>query len=446
MATPIIMPKQGQSVESCIITKWHKNVGEAVSEGDMLFSYETDKASFDEEAKTSGTLLAVFFEEGDDVECLLNVCVIGSEGEDTSQFAPNGAAPADEAPTANEPAEKQAVPIAEQTEPIQRSDGGMDGDILKISPRARNLAERSGADVSFAQPTGANGRIIERDVQNVIAQGKVVTSGARDEYQQLSAAVEGTGLGGRVTTADLMAKPLAPTANVPASSLPEFEEVKLPNIRKLIAKSMQASLANSAQLTLNSSFDATDILAFRKKLKENAEALGLPNITLNDIIIYAVSRALVKHTDVNSYFMGETMKKFNTANVGVACDTPRGLMVPTMFGADMLSLSDISAQSKALTTACKEGTISPDMLTGGTFTISNLGTLGVESFTPVLKPPQTGILGVCGLIERTKNGVPYKAMGLSLTFDHRAIDGADAARFLQTVVKSLENFSLMLAV
>jgi pyruvate dehydrogenase E2 component (dihydrolipoamide acetyltransferase) len=120
-------------------------------------------------------------------------------------------------------------------------------------------------------------------------------------------------------------------------------------------------------------------------------------------------------------------------------------MVPTLFNADKLSLSEISVKSKELTSACREGTINPDLLTGGTFTVTNLGTLGVESFTPVLNPPQTGILGVCGITERTRNDVPYPAMGLSLTFDHRAVDGAPSARFLQEVVKKLENFSLTLA-
>lgn len=440
MATPVIMPKQGQSVESCIITKWHKNVGDKVSVGDILFSYETDKASFEEEAKTEGTMLAMFFEEGDDVECLLNVCVIGNEGEDFAQFDPNGGGEAAKEETTEQ---KTEAPI-EQVQTAALAEPVNSGEFVKISPRAKNLADKSGADIRYAQPTGPNGRIIERDVENVIAQGKMVTPGAMDEYSEMGITAEGTGIGGRVTTFDLDKVETVPVTYTADSDIPEFEEVKLTNIRKIIAKSMHASLANSAQLTLNSSFDATDILAFRKNLKENAESMGLPNITLNDIVIYAVSRALIRHREINSHFMGETLKLFNTAHIGVACDTPRGLMVPTMFGADKRSLADIAVQSKALTTACKDGSISPDLLTGGTFTITNLGTLGVESFTPVLNPPQSGILGVCGLVERTKNGVPYKAMGLSLTFDHRAIDGADAARFLQDVIKSLENFSLSL--
>lgn len=440
MATAVIMPKQGQSVESCIITKWHKKPGDKVNVGDILFSYETDKASFEEEAKVEGTLLAVFFEEGDDVECLLNVCVIGEEGEDYSRFAPNGTE--EEAPAPAEQAAQEEKPAAEAEAPEPVA--VQSGDFIRISPRAKALAQKSGADIRFAQPTGASGRIIERDVQRVIEQGKLVTPAAAGEYAG-GQAVEGTGIGGRVTTADLSAGAApAPVQQAEAPAAP-FEEVKLSNIRKIIAKSMHASLANSAQLTLNTTFNASDILAFRKRLKANAESLGLPNITINDIIVYAVSRTLLNHRDLNAHFLGDTMKLFNTANIGVACDTPRGLMVPTLFNADSLSLAEIAVKTKELTSACREGTINPDLLTGGTFTVTNLGTLGVESFTPVINPPQTGILGVCGITERTKNGETYPAMGLSMTFDHRAVDGAPCARFLQELVAKLENFSLTLS-
>ncbi len=440
MATPVIMPKQGQSVESCIITKWHKKVGDDVKEGELLFSYETDKASFDEEAKADGKMLAIFFEEGDEADCLVNVCVIGNEGEDVSEFAPGIAAPGQSSPEAT----KESVSATPATQPEQKAESAAasnDG-FVKISPRARGLAEKSGADIRYAEPTGANGRIMARDIEKVIVQGKVATYASKDAYYASGNVVSGTGIGGRVTTYDLSAVPAGAGQQKPVA---EFEEVALSNIRKIIAKSMHASLSQSAQLTLNASFDATDILAFRKKLKENAETLALPNITINDIILYAVSRALVRHREINAHYMGDRMLLFGSANIGIACDTDRGLMVPTLFAADKLSLAEIAAQSKKLTTACKEGSISPDLLTGGTFTVTNLGTLGVESFTPVINPPQTGILGVCAMTERTKNGKAYPAIGLSLTFDHRAIDGAPAARFLQEVVKILESFSFMLA-
>ncbi len=442
VATAVIMPKQGQSVESCIIAKWHKAKGDTVAEGDVLFTYETDKATFEEEAKVSGILLDVFFEEGDDVPCLTNVCAIGKEGDDTASLRPGGA-PVEAAPCAEAP--KATAPVAAVATATA-------GSSAKISPRARGLAARRGVDPSMATPTGPNGRIIERDVQALVDSGAGFLSAAADGYKP---GMVGTGIGGRVRVEDLTAAPeaapakAAEVAAAPAAALPEFEEVKIPNIRKVIAKSMHASLSEMAQLTLNSSFDAAEIMAYRAKVKNNMEALGLANITLNDIVLYAVSRVLKNHKDLNAHFTGETMKYYNVVNLGVAVDTPRGLMVPTLFGADSMSLNEIATKSKELAKACQSGTISPDLLTGGSFTVTNLGSMGIESFTPVINPPQTGILGVdtitTGVKEANGELKPYKKMGLSLTFDHRAVDGAPAARFLQELTKVLENFSILLA-
>ncbi len=445
MATPVIMPRQGQSVESCIIGKWHKNVGDKVNVGDILFTYETDKSTFDEEAKVEGTMLAIFFEEGDDVECLLNVCVIGNEGESFEEFRPAGeddeeevAAPAEataeEAPAAAAPA-ASAAPVSASTE----------GMIL--SPRAKILAEKTGADLRFAVPTGANGRIISNDVEKVVSEGHTVSKAASAEYSAMGGAVAGTGIGGKITTGDLSAPQAAPAAAATALAADEplYIEEPISNIRKVIAKAMHASLSEMAQLTLNTSFDATEIMAYRKKLKASSEALGLPNITLNDIIIFAASRALMKFEKINANFTGEKLLKFTHANIGVAVDTERGLMVPTLNCADLKSLAQISAEAKELAGACKGGSVSPDLLKGASFTISNLGSMGIESFTPVINPPQTAILGVCGITEKSKNGEFYPAMGLSLTIDHRIIDGADGARFLKELANILENFSVMLA-
>ncbi|MEF9864363.1 MAG: 2-oxo acid dehydrogenase subunit E2, partial [Christensenellaceae bacterium] len=212
---------------------------------------------------------------------------------------------------------------------------------------------------------------------------------------------------------------------------------------------MQQSLATMAQLTHSSSFDATQMLAYRKMIKEGGEALGLANITLNDIVIYAVSRVLKNHRDLNAHYLDDKMRIFDNVNIGMAVDTPRGLLVPTIFGADKMSLNEISIKAKELAKAAQEGTISPDYLTNGTFTISNLGSFGVEHFTPVINPPQTGILGVNNIQTKIKmvggEMKPYQAMGLSLTYDHRALDGAPASRFLQELCKTLENFSILLA-
>ncbi len=472
MATPVIMPKQGQSVESCIISKWHKKKGDQVSKGDILFSYETDKASFEEESPEEGILLDIFFEEDDDVPVLLNVCVIGQEGESAEEFNPNKSKGAEsEAEVEASPAEESTSQAAETQAAIQTQAevAPLNAAEVKISPRARNLAEKLGLDVRYAAPTGPYGRIIEQDILTLRDSGPVMTPAAQAVATAgAPSGVTGTGLGGRITTSDLQAPAQEPAAIVATTSTvsaspagqpgdtsanwlvtdPGYEEVRTPNIRKVIGKAMHQSLSTTAQLTLNATFDATDLLAFRKKLKADKDRLGLENITINDMILYAVSRTLLNHKDLNAHFLENTVRYFHNVNLGNAVDTERGLMVPTIFGADTLSLNEISRRAKQLANECKSGSINPDLLRNGSFTITNLGTLDIESFTPVLNPPQTGILGVNNIVQRAREVdgevVFYPAMGLSLTFDHRAIDGAPAARFLKELKTNLENFSILL--
>jgi pyruvate dehydrogenase E2 component (dihydrolipoamide acetyltransferase) len=209
---------------------------------------------------------------------------------------------------------------------------------------------------------------------------------------------------------------------------------------------MHASLSGMAQLTLNSSFDAAEIMAYRNSLKANAEKLGLPNITFNDMVLFAVAKTVLQHRSINAHYLDDTMRYFTHCNLGIAVDTERGLMVPTIFNADTLTLAELAQKTKAVIKDAQAGTINPDLLRGASFTVTNLGSLGVESFTPVINPPQTAILGVNNITYRTKaDGSAYPAMGLSLTFDHRALDGAPAAKFLKELCANLENFSLLLA-
>lgn len=427
MATAVIMPRQGQSVESCIIGEWFKKVGDPVQEGDILFSYETDKSSFEEPAKQAGTLLAIFYGADDDVPCLTTVGVIGEPGESYAEFAPDQAAGAEEAPAAEAPAVEAPAAAAVAAPAVQAEGSALRG----VSPRARNAAERLHVDPAQAQPTGPNGRVIERDI-------KALAQASRT----------GTGLGGRVTVADQAAAPAAQAAPAVQGADTEYQDVKLPNIRKVIAKSMFQSLSTMAQLTHTTSFDATCIMNFRKGLKAAPEQLQVPNITLNDIILFAASRVLPKHPDLNAHFLEDKMRYFRHVNLGIAVDTPRGLMVPTLMRAEEKSLKEIAAEAKALAAACQDGSINPDLLQGASFTVSNLGTLGIEHFTPVINPPQTGILGVDCIVERvrTVDGqiAVYPAMGLSLTYDHRALDGAPASRFLQDMRAALENFQALL--
>ncbi len=413
MANAVIMPKAGITVESCIIGTWEKKIGDPVKVGDILFTYETDKASFECESTAEGTLLEIFFQEGDEVPCLVNVCAVGAAGEDCSALRPEGAA--EEAPAAA-PAEEPKAAAPAPVAPVAETTA-VAGEKSAISPRAKKLAERAGVDAALATPTGPNGRIIERDVRTLM-DNPVVASAAP------------------------AAAPAAPVAE-------EYEDVKFSGIRRAISKSMHTSLSTMAQLTHNTSFDATAILNYRKVLK--AAEGEVSGITLGDIVLYAVSRTLLNHPDLNANMLDDNnIRLFKHVNLGVAVDTPRGLMVPTIFHADEMSLLEISKAVKDLAAQCREGSISPDLLTGGSFTVSNLGNLGVESFTPVINPPQTGILGVCGTTDRVRKGKDgsieiYPAMGLSLTYDHRAVDGSPAARFQKELCQNLENFTTLLA-
>lgn len=479
MAEPILMPRQGQSVESCIISEWFAKKGDTVKEGDKLFSYETDKAVFEEEAKASGVVLDIFFSEGDDVPVLTIVGVIGKAGEDYSEFAPGegasapgGGASAPEGSTSTPgdvtaETRQEAQPTAQNTSPVIPKGPAADKPAAAgngfISPRARNLAEKAGVDLRFAVPTGPNGRTIERDVRLLQQQGHLVSAGATKGYINIEQPLSGSGLGGRITTQDLQeqaaqakapqteaaqsqAQGLAAEQAQPAAA---YRDVKLSNIRKVIGRSMHESLSQMAQLTLNTSFDATEILRYRQQLKAGAEKSGLSNITINDILIYACSRILPKHEAINAHFLGDLIRYFSDVNMGVAVDTDRGLMVPTLMNANKKSLNEISIEAKELAKACQKGTINPDKLKEGTFTITNLGALGIETFTPVINPPQTAILGVNTVVQKVRenNGAieVYPSMQLSLTFDHRAVDGAPAARFLKELKEALENFTILLA-
>ena len=421
---PVAMPKAGITVESCILTEWKVKVGDSVKVGDIMFSYETDKSSFDYQAEVEGEVLAIFCEAGDEVPVLSNVCAVGPHGEDASGLSPVGE---EEVAVQEVKASAPAQTPAKVEAPVATANA--EGKIF-ASPRAKNLAEKLGVDLSSATPTGPNGRIIERDVREASVNPKTVAE----------------------TPAVAPAKAEAPVqAPVKASDdFKAYTDEKMSNIRKVIAKNMVMSLSTMAQLTHTISFDCTNIMAFRKMLKDNAEILKLPSITINNIIVYAVSRVLKKHRDLNAHLInGDTMRYFDHVNMGIATDTPRGLLVPTLFGADTMTLSEIAIKSKKLSTDAIEGKIAPELLTGGSFTISNVGTMGIESFTPVVNPPQTGILGVNTLETRVKLGkdgeiIPYTAMALSLSYDHRALDGAPASRFLKELKDYLENFSVNL--
>lgn len=417
MATAVLMPKAGITVESCIIGKWEKKVGDKVSLGDILFTYETDKASFECESTAEGELLEIFYQDGDEVPCLVNVCAVGEKGEDCSALRPEGSAPAAAPEAAPAAAEAPAAAPAAVEAPAEVREGA------PVSPRARKLAETAGVDASLAAGTGPNGRIIEKDVRKLMAEGAPAAAPKKDAA--------------------------APAAAAEAAAAVDYTDSALPGIRKVIANSMMNSLHGSAQLTHHFSFDATAIKSYRAMMK--AAGGDYAGVTLGDMVLYAVSRTLLNHPDMNAHMLDEkTIRRFNAVHLAVAVDTPRGLLVPVIRNADTKSLLQISKELKELAAQAISGAISPDKLSGGTFTVSNLGSFGVEQFTPIINAPQTGILGVCTMTDRPRKGKDgnielYSAMGLSITYDHRAVDGAPASRFMQELCRNLEQFTTILA-
>lgn len=422
MASAIVMPKVGQSVESCMLSGWSKKVGDSVQAGEVLFSFETDKAVFDEEAKESGVLLATFYEEGEDIPCLTTIGVIGQAGENIDMLRQQSAPAVTDGQTLQIEQSLVSMPTGGETAP--------DGNRVFASPRAKNLAAKLRLDYTLASATGANGRIVEEDIR------------------RLSDRVMGSGIGGLVRSADREGPTATPAVSMPAVQETGYTDIKLTQVRKITAKTMTESLSTMAQLTHNTSFDAATIVELHKKLKAENELFNLPKITLNDMILYAVSRTLPHHPELNAHFLNDTIRQFNHVHLGIAVDTQRGLLVPTLFNADMKSLAEISLETKTLVQACREGTIQPDQMKGASFTVSNLGSLGIESFTPIVNPPQVAILGVDCIIDRVRavadGFTVYPAMGLSLTYDHRALDGASASRFLMDLCKRLESFYTIL--
>ncbi len=416
VAKAVVMPKPGITVEECILSKWHKKVGDTVSKGELLFSYETDKASFDEASEEDGKLLAVFYNEGDDVPALGNVCAIGADGDAFAHLGATGGSIESTATVESAEPTKTAVQVAEVTPQV------VFGTSNGVSPRAKSLATKNGIDSSSANGTGPNGRVIERDIKRVMANGP--------ENSPTAATIDA----------------VAPTTTSNAV-LDAYEDIPHTTVRKVIAKAMHASLSGMAQVTLNSSFDATEIMKLRASFK-NSKDPRLEKITLNDLVLFATVKVLLKHPEMNANYFDDKTRRFNTVNLGVAVDTEKGLLVPKIMTAEKLTLPELSAEMKRVAVAAQSGSISPDLLAGGTFTVTNLGNLGVESFTPVINPPEVGILGVCSITERVKTVggklTSYQSMGLSLTFDHRAIDGAPAAKFLKDVCEALTSFSLLL--
>ena len=468
MAHVVIMPKQGQSVESCIVSEFKVKVGDSVKPGDILFGYETDKATFEEESQVEGTVLAIFWADGEEIPVLENVLVIGEAGESFEEFRPAAAAgtPSETLrpsasslplPAAAGPSHSSGHGRPEVSEGVPAAAGRSDerqrltlNPDAAISPRARREAAERGVNTALVAGSGPGGRILSRDVEAAAAAQGCLTGLAKARLAAGGVVSPGTGSGlaGSVKGADLKAWDPSHTEGL-AGEGTEFEVVKMSNMRKLIARSMYASLQNSAQLTHMLAADASTVQALRKKAKKALEEGRIDvNITINDFVCFAVIKALQKYPNLNSHCLGESMRLFKHVNLGMAVDTERGLMVPAVPHAQELSIVELSRQLKKLAEDCKKGSVNPDLLSpeAASFTVSNLGGVGVEWFTPIINVPQSAILGVGTLVPRPKlvNGeytfVPY--MGLSLTYDHRAVDGGEATRFLKQIATEIETLNI----
>ena len=394
------MPKQGNSVESCIILEWKKKEGDAVTSGEPIVEVETDKATFDVESTADGVLLSRLVREGDDVPVLAPIAVIGEPGE-LLEIDPKPAASGSGADS------------------ITRSSrGGRPA----ISPRARKLANQHKIGYDTLTGSGPNGRIMVRDVQAGIDGGPSGSAGAG-------------------TTAP---RPVATTAKPQGG----YEEIPVTGIRKIIAERMLASLTSTAQFTMNTAADARRLLEYRVRLK-SSERSELQSISINDLVMFAVSRALCDFPEMNATFSDGVIRRYASVNLGFAVDTHRGLMVPVIAEANGLTLSQLAAEAHRLAEACKTMKARPEDLSGATFSVTNLGAFGIQSFTPVLDPPQVAILGVGAIEPRPviadgeTSFVP--SVGLSLTINHQIVDGAPGARFLQSLAGTIAQIDLTLA-
>ena len=432
MVTPVIIPRLGNTVESCIIGSWGKKEGEKIKKGDTLLEIETDKTTFEVEAPADGILLGAFFKEGDIVPVLTNIAVIGDKGEEFESYRPKpeeAKKELPEQPVKEKDEEEKEIPrVEKETTVDQQAVREEDWTSGGISPRAKKFAKTHSVNLDEITGSGPHGRILERDVI------KYFHTTPRSSSLAVKLLNEGwthkntySGIGGMIIREDL---------RQPGK--------RLSTIRSTIAKHMHSSLIETAQYTITISARADAILSLRKKIKSIATEHSIPNITINDMVMYAVIRTLVSYPELNAEFIGGKVYQYEDINLAFACDTPRGLMVPVVRSAQKLSLRELSLAVEKLSNEAVSGNIAPDDLTGGTFTTTNIGGMGIEYFTPILNTPQVAVLGICNIDlkpVKTGEGVQFiEHIKLCLTVDHQVIDGALAARFLVALKDNIENF------
>ena len=435
MALNVTMPKWGLTMKEGKISKWFKSEGDTIEKGEPFFEVETEKITNVVEATANGVVFQIVVTAGSAVPVGTIVAIIVEPGEQPERIEgiqagdlveEEAPAPGRAAPTPVEkPAEKKFVPS---------------------SPAARRLAKELGVDIALVEGSGPDGRITEADVQRFHEEGPPapkVTPLAAEMIRQEGldvAAIEGTGVGGKITKEDVQRVldiKKREAAAQPVTSIP------FSGMRKSIAENMHASLHNTAQLTMFTEVDVSEMIRFRDMVREEYKKDETVRISYNDIIILATARALKRHPIMNSTLVGEEILLSDAVHMGIAVALPEGLIVPVLRDADKKALLEIAGEARELARKAREGSLEVDEVTGGTFTISNMSMFQVDGVTPILKPPETGILGVGRVKEKPavyKGEIAIRSMMfLSLTFDHQIADGAPAGAFLETVARYLQD-------
>jgi len=439
------MPKMGDTMEEGKILRWIKKEGDPVKKGEMLAEVETDKVNIEIEAFASGTLRKILVSEGNSAPIGAAIALIGAADEPLSENpGGNGATktPAMREPGEHSPGNAQSVPaqvlsstVAAQTTSPAAPIPGKGGRIF-ISPIARRIAQEHRLDYATLQGTGPNGRIIKMDVEAALSRLQPV----------VTALPEAVGVPGAQP-----ALPVSSTEPIMASiDTGEVVEIPLTAMRRTIARRLSQSMQTAPHFYVTSVIDTDKLAALRQQINEYAATDPSPvKVSFNDLIVKAVARALVRIPQVNVSFAEDRILQKKQVHIGVAVALEQGLIVPVLRNADQRGILDIARETRRLSEAAREGKLRPEDFSGGTFTVSNLGMFDVDSFTAVINPPESAILAV-GSITPTPvvvdgQVVVRNRMKVTLSADHRAIDGAMAARFLQEVKRLLEEpFGLIL--
>lgn len=424
MAVPV-RPPLAQPGETRTIIAWTREIGDPVNSGETICEVETDKATVEIESQADGVLVAKLFDVGEEIPEDGPIAMVGTAeeiGSTEAGVAEADTEPADAAPPV--PAEPAAPAAPTAPAPTPAAPTAADAPRrLAVSPRARKRAAELSVTLTGLTGTGPGGRIIERDV---LAAGAAAPAAA----------------------------PAQPPVLAPAPSAADHavaeQVIPVRGARRLVAERMHASLRDTAQLTMTSYADATRLLQLRAAFKTADPQFEMSDVTLNDLLLFAVARTLTEHPELNATCRdgegGLEIVRSAAVHLAFAVDTPRVLMVPVIRDAAGLRVRELSASAADLAERCREGSITPAELSGGTFTVSNLGSFGVESFTPILNPPQAAILGVGAVTWRPLGEQEVQQqIALSLTIDHRLIDGAPAARFLQTLCARIAELDVLLA-